>query len=206
VNASDRLRRKAWQLRYRTAPQIASDWRRRSAEFLHGHARVEFQGPVRIGPGFSLDIPGPGTLVVGPGCDFRRGFVCEINGDGRVEIGPNSIFTSYALIQCTTSITIGARCIFGQDVMIADGNHRFRDHERHLLDQGYDYRPITIGDGAVVTSKCTIVNSIGKRALVGANSVVTREVPAYTLVAGVPAKVVEYFGPDDEPARLHGKG
>ena len=61
---------------------------------------------------------------------------------------------------------IGERCIFGSSTVIADGFHRFRDHSQHLLDQGYDFRPVTIGNGAVATSKCTITASVGERALV----------------------------------------
>lgn len=161
----------------------------------HGHATVEFRGPARLGPGFSLQLPDHGTFVVGHGVDFRRGFVCEISGSGRVVIGDGSVFTSHALVQCSTSIEIGRRCVFGQSVLIADGNHRYRNPNRHLLDQGYDFRPITIGDGAVVTSKCTVLAPIGERALVAAHSVVTRPVPAYTLVGGTPARVIEHFGP-----------
>lgn len=197
------LRKLPWTLRYKVGRGVASTGRRLFIEATHRHCRVEFQGPVHLGPGFDLRIPDRGTLVVGPGVDFREGFVCEIAGDGRVEIGAGSIFTSHALVQCTTTISIGRRCVFGQATMIADGNHRFRDHTRHLLDQGYDFRPITIGDGAVVTSKCTVVADIGERALVGANSVVTKAVPPFCLAGGVPARVLEYFGPPERrPADL----
>ena len=160
----------------------------------HGHATVRFLGPVRLGPGFSLEMPDAGTFIVGAGVDFRRGFVCEISGSGRVVIGAGTIFTSHALVQCSTSIDIGRRCVFGQSVLIADGNHRYKDPDRHLLDQGYDFTPLRIADGAVVTSKCTVLSSIGERALVAAHSVVTRPVPAFTLVGGAPARVLEHFG------------
>ena len=163
----------------------------------HRHCRVEFQGPVYLGPGFHLNIPDAGTLIVGPGADFRRGFVCEISGGGRVTMGAGVTFTSHALIQCSTSIDIGDRVVFGQSVMMADGNHRYRDWTRHLLDQGYDFRPITIEDNAIVMSKCTILADIGEGAIVGAHTLVIRPVPAYTLVGGTPAKVIEYFGPPE---------
>jgi acetyltransferase-like isoleucine patch superfamily enzyme len=101
------------------------------------------------------------------------------------------------LAQISTELTIGRRAVFGQSVMIADGNHKFRDHTKHLLDQGYDFRPITIGDNAIVTSKCTILNSIGEGAVIGANSVVTQPIPPYCLAVGAPARVVDYFGPED---------
>jgi acetyltransferase-like isoleucine patch superfamily enzyme len=155
---------------------------------MHGHATVEFRGPVRIGPGFTLDLPGNGTFVVGSGVDLRRGFVCEISGNGRVEIGDGSIFTRDALVQCSTSIEIGRRCVFGQNVLLADGNHRYDDPDKHLLDQGYDFVPLVVGDGAVVMSGCTVVAPLGERCIVAAGSVVTRPVPAFTLVGGAPAR------------------
>lgn len=157
-----------------------------------------FEGPVRLGPGFHLDIPDRGELIVGPGVDFRRGFVCEISDNGRVSIGAGSIFTSQALIQCSTSIDIGRRAVFGQALQIADGSHRFRDWTQHLLDQGYDFRPLTIGDNAIVHAKCTIVADIGEGAIIGANSFVNKPIPAFTLAGGVPARVLEYFGPPEQ--------
>jgi acetyltransferase-like isoleucine patch superfamily enzyme len=49
----------------------------------------------------------------------------------------------------------------------------------------------------MITSKCTVLADVGERAIVGANSVVTKPVPAFCLAGGVPAKVFEYFGPPD---------
>jgi acetyltransferase-like isoleucine patch superfamily enzyme len=203
VEIPARLQKLPWHLRYRVGAKLASDLRRLAITATHRHCHVEFQGPVRIGSGFVLDIPDRGTLVVGPGVDFRRGFVCEISGDGRVTIGAGAVFTSTALIQCSTSIDIGRRAVFGQALMMADGNHRYRDPDKHLLDQGYDFRPITIGDGAVITSKCTVLANIGERALIGANSVVINPIPSFCLAVGAPARVVEYFGPPEQrPADL----
>jgi acetyltransferase-like isoleucine patch superfamily enzyme len=188
-------RRLPWKLRYDAGARAASEIRRLAIVATHQHCRVEFQGPVRLGPGFRLRIPDHGTLIVGHGVDFREGFVCEISGEGRVTIGAGSIFTSHALLQCSTSIDIGRRCVFGQSLMIADGNHRYRDPNRHLLDQGYDFRPIRIDDRAMVTTKCTILNNIGEGAVIGANSVVTAPIPPFCLAVGAPARVVDYFGP-----------
>jgi acetyltransferase-like isoleucine patch superfamily enzyme len=72
-----------------------------------------------------------------------------------------------------------------------------------MLEQGYDFTPIRIADDATITTKCTIIADVGTRAFVGANSLVTRPVPAYTVAGGVPAKALDYFGPPGlEPAEL----
>lgn len=200
---ADRLRKLPWYVRYRAGGAAASRLRLLTVLATHRHCRVEFRGPVRLGPGFSLLIPDHGTLVVGPGVDFRRDFVCEISGDGRVTIGGGSIFTASALVQCSTSIDIGPGCVFGQATMLVDGKHRYGDPTRHVLEQGYDYRPLRIGAGAMVMSKCTVFADVGEGAFVGAHSVVSRPVPARCLAFGAPAKPVTYF---DLPAPAAGPG
>jgi acetyltransferase-like isoleucine patch superfamily enzyme len=184
-----------WHLRYNVGAQIASDLRKLVIRVTHLHCNVEFQGPVRLGPGFQLSIPGRGTLIVGPGVDFRRRFWCEIASDGKVVIGAGSVFTGETMIQCTTSIEIGTRCAFGQATFIADGNHKWRDPTKHLLDQGYNYRPIVIEDNVSVMTKSTILNSIGQRSVIAAHSVVTKPIPPFVLAGGAPAKVIESFAP-----------
>jgi len=84
MGAERALRRLPWRLRYGLGGRVMSTTRRLMIEATHLHCHVEFRGPVRIGPGFAIDIPDRGTLIVGPGVDFRRGFVCEISGEGRV--------------------------------------------------------------------------------------------------------------------------
>jgi acetyltransferase-like isoleucine patch superfamily enzyme len=85
----------------------------------------------------------------------------------------------------------------GVGAVIADGNHNYKDPTKHWADADDDLRPITIGEGAAILSNCTILASVGNRAVVGAHSVVTTPVPDYCLAVGAPARVVEYFGPPD---------
>ena len=194
---SPNLRRAPWMLRYVHARRAAWRWRRRMLLLTHQHLDIAIAKGTIIGPRFDLWAPAPATLHIGNQCEFRRDAIFEIGPGAEVTMADQVIFTAAALVQISTTLTIGRRAVFGQSVMIADGNHKFRDHTQHLLDQGYDFRPITIGENAIVTSKCTILNSIGTGAVIGANSVVTREIPPYCLAVGSPARVVEYFGPEE---------
>jgi acetyltransferase-like isoleucine patch superfamily enzyme len=197
-----RIRKLPWKLRYDWGERIGSRFRRFLVKATHLHCDVRFMGPVRIGPGFRLYIPDNGTFIVGANVDFRSGFKCEISGSGRVEIGAGTSFTSNTLIQCSTSIIIGERCAFGQSSLIVDGYHRYRDPKVHWLDQGYEYRPIRIGDGAGVSDKCTVQADVGERAMVASGSVVNRPIPPFCLAVGAPARVVSYFGPPERRSEL----
>lgn len=189
-------RRVPWQARYVVGGRVLSEFKRATLLATHRHARVEFRGPVYLGRGFQLLMPNGGSFIVGAGVEFRRDFVCEIHGDGRVEIGDGAIFTYGCAIQCSTSVEVGPGAVIGQQSLIVDGNHRFRDPEVPLLDQGYNFRPIRIESQALILAKCTIIADVGERAVVAAHSVVTKPVPPFTLVGGVPAKVLEHYGPD----------
>lgn len=194
------------RLGYRTGPAIASWLRKRWILLRHPHATIRFGRGVYLGPGFSLHIPGPGTFIVGDGVEFRRNFRAEISGDGRIEIGAGSYLTYGVVLACTTAMSIGERCGIGLCCSVYDGNHRYRDLTRPFLEQGYDFRPITIEDDVQIHSLCTIVNNIGRRAVIGANSVITRPIPRYTLAVGAPARPVDYFGPPgEEPPDLYAR-
>lgn len=172
--------------------------RKRWVLLRHPHATIVFEGPVYLGPGFSLHIPDNGTFIVGPNVEFRRGFRAEIAGDGKLVIGAGSYITYDAVIACSTSIEIGRRCGLGQSLYMTDGNHRYKDLDVPFLDQGYDFRPLKIADDVQIFSKCTVTNSIEKKSIIGANSIVTKPIPAYCVAAGVPARVIDYFGPPGE--------
>ena len=183
------------RLGYIWGPQLMSRLRRRWVYLRHPHANLNIHPTAYLGPGFSLHVIGPGTFECGPYCQFRRNFRAEISGDGRIEIGPHTIFTYDNLIQCSTSITIGRGCLFAFGASVVDGNHRFRETDRPIVAQGYDYRPITIGDDVGVMAKATVVNDVGERSFVGANSVVTKPIPPYSVAGGVPAEVIRSLSP-----------
>ncbi len=199
-----KLRRLPVSIGYFRGPIVASWVRKRWVKFRNPHATIVFGEHTYLGPGFSLHMPFGGTFITGKRVEFRRNFRAELAGpESVIEFGARSVCTYNVLMQCGTSIQVGERCMFGQSTIVVDGNHRFRDLDRPMLDQGYDFRPIVIEDDATITTKCTIINGVGTRAFIGANTVVTRPIPPYTVAVGVPAKVIDYFGPPgSEPEEL----
>lgn len=194
------------RLGYRIGPRIMSRIRQQWVILRHPQATISFGRQVYLGPRFSLFIPEEGSFIVGDGVEFRRDFRAEVSGRGRVTIGSGSVFTYSVLIQCSTTIEIGERCMFGQTTILLDGQHRFRDLDKPMLEQGYDFNPLRIEDDAVITTKCTIMANVGKRAFIGANAVVTKPVPPYTVAVGAPARPIDYFGPPgEEPEELRAR-
>lgn len=201
-----RIRRIPVWIGYGWGPRLMSSLRKWWVLFRNPQATIRFEGPVYLGPGFSLHMPHGGSFIVGPGVEFRRRFRAEVGPEGRISIGEGSYLTYDVIITCSTTVEIGKRCGLAQGTFVADGSHRFRDLEVPFLAQGYDLRPIVIEDDVQIHSKCTIINSIGTRSVIGANAVVSRAIPAYCLAAGVPARVIDYFGPEgSEPGELAGR-
>jgi acetyltransferase-like isoleucine patch superfamily enzyme len=107
-----------------------------------------------------------------------------------LSIGRQRFFNRDVFIDRTARVTIGDRETFGHDVALVTSNHDLSlpAYRAGAVRPG----PVTIGDGVWIASRVTILPGveIGDGAVVAAGAVITRHVPAYTLVGGVPARVI----------------
>ena len=95
-------------------------------------------------------------------------------------------------------VIIGDHVMMGPDVMILTSNHRYDRLDIPMIDQGgTDHRPVMIEDDVWIGSRTIILPGVcvGMGAVIGAGSVVTKNVPAYGIVAGNPAKLIKYRQP-----------
>jgi len=113
-------------------------------------------------------------------------------GDGcKRKIGNNSGIGGNTTIGKNTFI--GNDVMIGQDVIIITRNHEFKDISIPMSRQGFkDYEPVIIEDDVWIGARVIVLPGvrIGKGAIVGAGAVVTEDVEPYSIVAGVPAKVI----------------
>ncbi len=107
-------------------------------------------------------------------------------------IGNNSNIGRYGYIGCSGRITIGNNVMMGPRVGLFAENHRFDDASRPMRDQGVQREFITIEDDCWLASSATVTAgvTIGTGSIVAAGSVVTSDVPPYSVVAGSPARVI----------------
>ena len=120
-----------------------------------------------------------------------RGFDIEVKG--HLTIGARNYFNKNVKIVCFDKISIGDDCLIADSVHIYDHDHRYEDTTKLISDQGYVMAPVVIGNNVWLGAKVTVLKgaTIGDGTIVGANSVVTRDLPANLICAGIPAKVIK---------------
>jgi acetyltransferase-like isoleucine patch superfamily enzyme len=115
------------------------------------------------------------------------------NFDPKVEIGDGTGIQQGLYISCAESVKIGKRVSMSQYIAITDIDHDYEDVGRPVYDQPLLVNKVVIGDDSFVGSGAVILRGtkIGKHCIIGANSVVKGEFPDYSVIAGVPAKVIK---------------
>ena len=119
-----------------------------------------------------------------------------INFPENVKLGNNLIFNRNVSITARSGVTLGNNVLLGPNVVINDSNHRFIDKDTPINQQGHTAAEIVIEDDVWIASNSVILKGvhIGKGAVVAAGSVVTKDVPSYAVVAGVPARQIKTRG------------
>lgn len=112
-------------------------------------------------------------------------------GEGLI-IGDRVGISQNCFIAIRGKITIGDYTIIGPNVSIFSENHIFEDINTPIVDQGEKRGDVIIGKNVWIGTRATILSgvTIGDGAIIAAGTVVTKDIPAYAIVGGVPAKVI----------------
>jgi acetyltransferase-like isoleucine patch superfamily enzyme len=113
--------------------------------------------------------------------------------EGTLSVGDKSVFGRDVSINCYLDVEIGAAALFADNVYVSDFDHKFTDLTTPIKDQGIVKSRVRIEHDVWVGTKATIARgvAIGEGAVVGANAVVTHDLPAYSVSVGVPARVIK---------------
>jgi acetyltransferase-like isoleucine patch superfamily enzyme len=155
-------------LRVHPAVQAAKDIRLDKRPLIRQKdrtARLHLAARVRLFPGVAFYLREPGA---------------------RVALGERTYVGRRSEFHCDIAIQVGSDCAISWDV-------QFIDSDQHVLDGGRNAAPIMIGDHVWIGQRATILKGVvvGDGAVIAAGSIVTKDVPARAVVAGVPARVVK---------------
>jgi acetyltransferase-like isoleucine patch superfamily enzyme len=192
----DRL--KLWGQKWLWYEQNTLPWNRARIhwEFMLREAFVRW--PVH---GNVLEALREDRLRIGAHVLLEPGVWITAPGDARITIGSGTFLNQGVMVAAVERVEIGANCMFANGCFVTDGNHRFDDPDKPVPWQGFTTKgPTRLGDNVwcgahvVITSGVTV----GERCVIGASSVVTSDLPPFSIAAGAPAKVIrriEYARP-----------
>ena len=112
----------------------------------------------------------------------------------RSRVGSECFLNRGTMLAASESIEIGDHVMFANGCFVGDAAHRYDDPEQPVTRQGFEpARPVRIGSNVWFGVNCVVTPgvTVGDRAVIGANSVVTKDVPAGVIAAGAPAKVIK---------------
>jgi acetyltransferase-like isoleucine patch superfamily enzyme len=169
---------------------------------IENGVRLRFARHIRLGSGAYLDQgvyihACPRGVEIGRGTLVMHGAVLHVYNfrdlpNAGISIGQDSLIGEYTVIRGQGGVTIGDRVYTSPLVQIVAVNHVFDDPARSFTEQGITAQGIVIEDDVWVGSGAVICDGVlvGRGAVVAAGAVVTQDVPAHVVVAGVPAQVV----------------
>lgn len=194
----------------RVSARLRRSWERAASRWHAGRFAA-------CGPGALIRAPrmiyGGRFMHIGAGFDAFPGLRIEAfdrhldkQFTPRITIGDRVSINFDCHIGCVNEITLGNDVLLASRVYISDHSHGSPDY--HDIDvppsarKVFSKGPVVIEDGAWIGEGACILPGvrIGRHAIVGANAVVTRDVPPYTIVGGVPARAIKTLSPCERPA------
>jgi acetyltransferase-like isoleucine patch superfamily enzyme len=152
-------------------------------------------------------------ISIGSNLSLRKGAWLNVAtedtaGEPVIVIEDNCAIGNESIISAKNRIHIERDVLIAQWVLVIDHNHAYEDINVPIVDQGItEGGTIRIGQGSWIARGAAILCpkgdlTIGRNCVVAANSVVTRSIPDYSLVAGLPARIIRQYDPDAKKWRI----
>jgi len=180
---------------------------------IERNVRLRFASHLRLGRGSYLDEgvyihACPGGVEIGAGTLVMHGAVLHVYNfrglpNAGIRIGRDSLIGEYTVIRGQGGVTIGDRVYTSPMTQLIAVNHVFDDPARPFVEQGITAEGIVVEDDVWLGAAAVVTDGvrIGRGAVVAAGAVVTKDVPAHTVVGGVPARVLRDLNEDGGEGR-----
>ncbi|MEZ4731847.1 MAG: acyltransferase [Caldilineaceae bacterium] len=177
---------------------------------IEHQVRLRYTDQIRLGRNAYLDQgvylhACPQGITIGENTLIMHGAVLHVYNfrdlpHAFIRIGRDSLIGELNVLRGQGGITIGDRVYTAPSVQMLAVNHIFHDPNRPMVEQGITAEGIVVEDDVWIGAGAIITDGvrIGKGAVVAAGAVVTKDVPAHTVVGGVPARVIKEIR-EDEP-------
>lgn len=160
--------------------------------------KIQCGNTVTIGDNSYIDAVSKGGITIGNNVSFGRNTIIECTGVLR-ELGESLVIedgvgiAANAFIAVRGPVKIGKDTITGPNLKIHAENHVFADLNTPIRLQGASRKGVEIGEDCWIGSDVTILDGvhIGKKCVIAAGAVVTKDIPEYSIAGGVPAKVIK---------------
>ena len=150
---------------------------------------------VYIGKRVNIQVHDGGKLTIGKNVvilDYTNIF---IQSNAFIEIGDSTFISHHCELASSQNILIGKECAFAAYCTIIDTDKDYTDYRTPMPLRKAKTSPIILQDNVWLAYKVTVLKGvqIGQNCVVAANAVVNKNIPAYTVAAGIPAKVIKHF-------------
>ena len=152
------------------------------------HDNIRFGDNVKIFGHIDLRNRENGKIIIGNDVEIDNDCRFVAANDATLELKDKCFIGPYCVFNAGSNITLGSYTISGGFIHIQSSNHGMARNEKIWL-QPHNYGPVIIGEDVWLGGGCTVLQgvTVENGGVIAAKAVVTKNVPAYTIVAGIPA-------------------
>lgn len=158
--------------------------------YIKGAGNIRFGLGCKIHDGVAIDASRGGLVTLGDAVTINR-LAMLIGGRGGICLGSQVEINNMSIVDGTGGVEIGERTLIGPGVRIISYQHRFEGHQP-IREQASEAKPIYVGRDVWIGANAAIMAGVrvGEGAVIGAGAVVTKDIPAWSIAVGVPARIV----------------